>query len=337
MIVAACILGLGIILLLSNLGVWPWGIGESLWRLWPVLLIALGLDLVVGKQRRWLSGLLVTALLLCMAALAIGFPESSADMRNETVVVAAPGAGRARVELSPRIARLHLSAAPDDGLMLSGTVRLRERERLLRDERREGDRAVVKLTQRRRGWLGHLVSSEEPSWDLKLSPAVPIDLRVDAGVGENRLDLRRLSIERLWIDSGVGLTEVTLPSRGRLRAEVHGGVGAIVIHVPAGLAARIQTSVGLGKLEVNGDFEWRGDDYRSPGFETAADRVDLVVHGGVGAIEITQEKPTAAPQPLTPKPSVPPAEAPAPGTSTAPTVEAPAVPGVALPVEKQDP
>ncbi len=323
MIVAACILGLGIILLLSNLGIWPWGIGESLWRLWPVLLIALGLDLVVGKQRRWLSGLLVTALLLGMAALAIGFPESSADMRNEAVEVAAPGAGRALVELSPRIARLHLSAAPYDGPLLSGSVRLRERERLMRDERREGDRAVVKLAQRRRGWLGHLVSAEEPSWDLKLSPVVPIELRVDAGVGESRLDLRRLSIERLWIDSGVGLTEVTLPSRGRLRAEIHGGVGAIVIHIPAGLAARIQTSVGLGRLEVNGDFERQGDIYQSSGFGGAADRVDLVVHGGVGAIEISQEAPAAAPQPLTPESPAPPAEAPAPGTTSL--------------VEKQDP
>ena len=52
MIAAACLLALGVVLLLSNLGVWPWGISESLWRLWPVLLIALGLDLIVGRGRR---------------------------------------------------------------------------------------------------------------------------------------------------------------------------------------------------------------------------------------------------------------------------------------------
>jgi predicted membrane protein len=312
MIAAACLLGLGVILLLSNLGLWPWGIGESLWRLWPVLLIALGLDLIVGKGRRWLSGLLLVVLILGLAGLTLALQAHPPGLHSESLSLDARGASRARVELSPRVARLHLGAAPAGEPLLQGTVRLGTRERLKRVEKREGELAVVRLEQRRRGWIGHLVSSEEPSWDLRLSPSLPIDLEVATGIGETELDLRELQLRSLWIDTGIGVTEVSLPARGRLRAEIQGGVGEITVRVPASMAAHIQSTLGLGDLEVHGGFERQGDDYRTPGFDGAADRVELIVHGGVGHIEITREPGSAAEAPPPPEPPAPPPEAPAP-------------------------
>ena len=41
----------GGVLLLQNLGVIPWELWLELWRLWPVLIIAFGLNLIVGGVR----------------------------------------------------------------------------------------------------------------------------------------------------------------------------------------------------------------------------------------------------------------------------------------------
>jgi hypothetical protein len=309
---------------LSNLGAWPWGISESLWRLWPVLLIALGLDLIVGRGRRWLSGLLLAVLVLVLAGLTVVIQAHPPTLRSESFSLDAGGARRARVELSPRVARLRLAAASGGDGFLQGTVRLGDREKVKRVERREGDLAVVRLEQRRHGWIGFLVSSEEPSWDLQLSRALPVDLEVASGVGETELDLRQLQITSLAIDTGVGATEVTLPEHGRLRAEIKGGVGEIVVRIPATMAAHIQSTIGLGRLDVDGAFDHQGSEYRTPGFDTAADRVELVVHGGVGNIEIIGEKAASEAQPVPP----PAAGEPQPAQSLQPTP---------LPAEREEP
>jgi len=45
------LIGLGIVFLLNNLGLLSWSVWEVILRLWPILLIAIGLDILLG--RRW--------------------------------------------------------------------------------------------------------------------------------------------------------------------------------------------------------------------------------------------------------------------------------------------
>ena len=47
------LLGLGIVFLLNNLGVLEWSVWEVIFRLWPVLLIAAGLDFLIGRRSVW--------------------------------------------------------------------------------------------------------------------------------------------------------------------------------------------------------------------------------------------------------------------------------------------
>jgi hypothetical protein len=124
-------------------------------------------------------------------------------------------------------------------------------------------------------------------WDISLTTRLPLELNISTGVGRSDLNLRRLNLSRLEINSGVGETTVTLPASGRYEAEFSAGVGAATITLPANLAARIELSRGVGAVSVNGSFIREGDRYTSANYETASNRVDLSVSGGVGAIKIT--------------------------------------------------
>ncbi|RIK28496.1 MAG: cell wall-active antibiotics response protein, partial [Chloroflexi bacterium] len=44
------LIGLGILLLLSNLGVLTVNVWQMLFRFWPVILIAVGLDILFGRR-----------------------------------------------------------------------------------------------------------------------------------------------------------------------------------------------------------------------------------------------------------------------------------------------
>ena len=44
------LIGLGSVFLLINLGVLSWSVWTVIFRLWPVLLVAAGLDLLLGRR-----------------------------------------------------------------------------------------------------------------------------------------------------------------------------------------------------------------------------------------------------------------------------------------------
>ncbi len=62
---------LGIVFLLQSFNFLPWGLWETLWRFWPVLIIIIGLGILLRHRHVWLVSLLITALLLACLGLTI--------------------------------------------------------------------------------------------------------------------------------------------------------------------------------------------------------------------------------------------------------------------------
>jgi hypothetical protein len=44
------LIGLGVVFLLNNPGILNWSVWDVIFRLWPVLLIAAGLDILIGRR-----------------------------------------------------------------------------------------------------------------------------------------------------------------------------------------------------------------------------------------------------------------------------------------------
>ena len=65
------LLFLGVVFLLQTLNVLPWGLWETLWRFWPVLIIIVGLGILLRGYNFWLVSALILALLLASLGLAI--------------------------------------------------------------------------------------------------------------------------------------------------------------------------------------------------------------------------------------------------------------------------
>jgi hypothetical protein len=73
-----------------------------------------------------------------------------------------------------------------------------------------------------------------------------------------------------------------------LSARIDTGVGDMTVTIPQGVAARIRVDRGLGSVDVSGNYSRRDDEYTSADFNTAENRVDLEVNGGIGRIVIRQ-------------------------------------------------
>lgn len=288
------LIGAGVIFLLNNMGMLSWSIWETLWRLWPVLLIAIGLDILIGRHSR-LGSLIVALLLVGVLAAAIGWgvpsfgaaARSAAQVeRTEAIAEDLRGADQAQVKIGFGVGNLYLAALPEgSGQLLRGSVDLSKGESLRQD--RTGSR--FELESQGTWSLGPNIGMDErKKWDLELNRDIPLDLQINTGVGRATIDLTQINLRSLDINGGVGQATIKLAQRGRYDVKIDGGVGEIILSLPPGLAARVSVDGGLGGVSVDGNFNRRGDQYISPDFDTAANRAEVNVDGGIGRIVIRQ-------------------------------------------------
>lgn len=283
---------LGLVLLLNNLGVLDWNIWAVLLRMWPVLLIAAGIDLLIGR-RSTLGSLLALVLIVAVIGLGVWFAVESTDAFDAREVAEITqeleDAARAEIVLAPAAAGLHVEALEDD-LLLEGTVRLQSGERL------EPELAVgpeeIRYELRSEGfWFFPRVGwgDEAWTWDLALNGAIPIFLEVDSGVGETYLDLTGLELDGLDVEMAVGEVTVELPPEGRFTGKIDGAIGEIILIVPEDVGLRLEGGVGLGNTEVPEGYERENGDYVSPNYRRADARVDLDVDLAIGAIRVVEQ------------------------------------------------
>jgi hypothetical protein len=279
---------LGILLLLDNLNITPDIDWRTIWKLWPVLLIALGLEVILGRRVSFGAILLMVLIVIVGGAVlwwsvAVG----SGDFETQHFTWPGDGVERAEVELNVGIGKIQLVGASDVGELLIADMELAPGVDVSQSVDVEGDVAQGRITTDRRFFSFPQIFGDGGSkWDLRLNSRVRWTLNVDSGVGEAQLDLSDLRVSDLDLKSGVGSVEVTMPRRGTVRAKVDGGIGDIRITIPDGVQARISVDRGIGDLNVGSRFRRRGDFYETEGFSNAESFIDLKIDIGIGGVTV---------------------------------------------------
>ena len=128
------------------------------------------------------------------------------------------------------------------------------------------------------------------TWTMGVTAEVPLRLRVESGAADAQLDLSTLRLAELRLRTGASDTSVTLPAAaGLTRVDAEGGAASIRFRVPDGVAARVRSSIALGSSDVDlvrFPRNAAGNGWESPDFETAANRVEIEVRGGIGSVSV---------------------------------------------------
>ena len=287
------LIGLGVIFLLNNLGLLGWGIWDVFFRLWPVLLIAIGLDILLGRRAPVFSllvGLVLIAVFGAAIALSGMWMPGATTLSNTTIAQPLDGAQRANVELQVGVGTLRLSEMNEPDGLIAGTVQVGPDERVTRSFSVNDGTAMYALRyESNRFFNWGQRSGDNNLWTLRLNPDVPLHLRIDSGVGMTDANLARLRLTALDIHTGVGQTIATLPAQGDLPVTIEGGVGETILTIPQGMAARITVEQGLGNVQVIGNYQHQDHRYISPAYNSATNRVDVQVKTGVGSIVIREQ------------------------------------------------
>jgi hypothetical protein len=282
----------GVILLLNVLGTLEWSIWWSILRLWPVLLIAAGLELLLGRW--WWGGLVSTILVVAVVVIALWLTTTgmaTGDM--ETAVIRQPlgDATRAEVSINPGVGALHLGAASEPASLIEGTIEKTANESIQEDFSQQSGTAFYSLGTKVTSWTAFPGGFDQSRlWDLDLTPGASLALDADMGVGDTELDLSGLDLEALSADMGMGRIKIILPATGQFEAKLSGGIGLVEIVIPRGMAVRIEADTALAAQEMPDDLVKDEDYYTSPGFFSAANRVEIDAGIAIGLLNVRYQE-----------------------------------------------
>lgn len=220
----------GVIFLLNNLDVLPWSIWSQLWKLWPLILILLGLEILLGRRSPALSLILIVVVLVA----GVGFVYASGGFRDPGNLMQTPlnvqlpgGVSKVDVSIEMGVGRLNLDGDDVGSTQLAtGTLGYFENQsKPVQTVDTSGDTAQLLLKQSDHDSHFFPFGSRTGSltWDLHLNPDIPLKLKVETGAGEGNLDLEKLRVTNLELNSGVGKLTVTVPASGSTTGTIRVG------------------------------------------------------------------------------------------------------------------
>ena len=308
------LIGLGALLLLRNAGLIQVSIWDLVGRLWPLIPLLVGIELLIG-QRSPRAAVLVMLLVSSgvIAAIALfasdpgRFPvgwsvnitsdQTGSEVASRFPRIEEPLADveRAEVELRLGAGELRLSSLPAHSPLLiagdltPGSGREAPAWEAKIERRQEGELAKIEVVSGS-GTFDFNSENNAERWDLQLSPEIPIEMAVQAGASQVELDLTRLRVPELQVELGAAQLHLRLPAHGHTSATVEAGAADVTIDIPADTPARIRTRGGLAQIEVDTRaFPQVGssDVYQSPGYRSSPDnRIDLELKTGLAKVEV---------------------------------------------------
>jgi hypothetical protein len=291
---------LGGVFLLQNTGYLPPNFWVNLWRLWPVILVLVGIELLLANRIPWLvlAGLAAVVLVLGAAVTNSGFATAPAAGNVSRTDRKDLGSARlAAVTVRFDAGQLNIGPLEQPTPQQLAVMTYEGPANLLPQVNYSvtGDLGRLEYLSNERGGPGFIPfvdgRSSAPRIDLNLNPNVPITtLSLKSGATDARLDLSALRLSDLDVSVGAASTWVRLPqAAGMTNVRIAGGASTITLEVPQGVAAQIRHRGGLSTVSIDQSrFPSAGEGvYRSPDYNTAQNKVDVNLETGVTTIQVS--------------------------------------------------
>jgi len=290
----------GVVLLANTLGYVGWSVWFSVFSLWPLLVIAWGLELLGrGTGLRWLGilGAVVVLAGLLYGVLVLGpqrapfswFPFGGSAGTTAFSTSRAHDAAVTQGDASVKVGATQLEVgAGQDLASIEG--RAPEGAAPVLTSTSSSGSADVSVTEPNRSGV---VDATGQTLDVSLDRAVSWrSIGLEVGAVDGRIDLRGLDVRSVSVDTGASQLLLTVGARSpAVSVVLQGGAAAVTVRVPASAAVTLDAKSGLSDVTVPpsftrvagtplvGESRWRGEGAGGP-------RVDISVQSGVSSITL---------------------------------------------------
>lgn len=276
------LIGVGVLLLMQNLGL----VGELNWlllaRLWPVLLIAAGIDVLL-RDAPWVGSVMgavlavgVIAFIYSAPALNLGFTTTLPDLQQERFVEALDGAESAAVKLNIDRGQVNVFALGDSANLIEVDALHRDSASLSSNGGRTPS-VEFRMESINLAFPMFFFGGDENEVEIGLNAGLPIALEVDHGSGNAEMDLSALDILELEVDNGSGRIDVMLPA-ALTAINLSSGSGSLSVTGASGSELDLKAGVGSGRIAVQLGADTAG----SLDLEAGSGSITVTLPEGVG-------------------------------------------------------
>jgi hypothetical protein len=283
--------GLGVILLLANLGWLPPVYWSVIGRIWPFALVVWGLDLLLSRKSWWTAGLAFIAGLAVVGLLYWVIYFSPFNRTVETVQLNIPpeNAEQADINVEMITGKLSVNDGAASGNLADGAIQVLAGDHFAADYTVQNDSGRLKIKNDSGNnftyWLPGGSFAQE--WQVNLTGTLPLNLDVSMVMGDQRVDLSGLQVGDAKTEVVMGRSVVTLPTGAENQIEVSSVMGVLTVYVPQDVSVIIDLDTVITALSYPDDFTRSGDVLQSPG--AAADALQVHVSNVMGSLRILYE------------------------------------------------
>jgi hypothetical protein len=279
-------------------------LGEA-WRLWPLILVGIGLGFVLSRTPAFFLGGTVVAVCLGLvfgSVLAVGPNIGCGFDSNNPYTVSRTGSfnGPSSVSLSLQCGTATVTTSSDGQWHVDAT---NTGGKVTQVSSTSNELQVSSATTN--GWQ---FDRGKDDWRVALPANAQIDLTstLDAGdahfnlgsanlasarftlnLGSLHVDLSGAKVGTLNISTNLGSASVILDGSSDLGADLKTNLGSLDICVPAGLGVQVNASDSLSSSDFHEVGLVRvGGTWQTPGYDNATHRANLTVETSLGSLKL---------------------------------------------------
>lgn len=261
---------LGVLFLLANVGYLTGISWIELARLWPVLIILAGVDLLLRPRSFAAAAIAEIAIVIAaLVYLAIGSSIAPAAL-SYNVNVPRGAATDLNLTVDYGAGEFTLASGGSDLVAVSSTY-----EDVSRTVNELGGTTSVKLSS---DTVRFGFDARDRAWNVKLPNDVRTAMTLNLGAGKFDVDLSSLAVTRATINGGASDMTLRLPvPKGDVHVTISAGASNLKIYVPQNVAYRISYTGVMQSID---------GPTQSANYDSAADRVTIKLSAAASSVSI---------------------------------------------------
>ena len=280
-------------------------LGE-VWRLWPLIIVGIGLGFILSRTPAFFLGGTVVAICLGLvlgSAFAIGPDVGCGGDGQGSHATSQSGSfqGSTAVELDLQCGTATVTTSSDPQWHVDATTSGGDAPQVISS----ASRLQVGSTKTTHWSFGR----GKDTWRVQLPAGTGIDLTSNIDMGDARfnlgaadlatarfnlnlgsihVDLTGTKVGNLNVNTNLGAAYVTLDGSSDLTGHLETNLGSLKVCLPDGLGARVTSTDSLSSVEFAGAGMVRvGNAWQTPNYGSAAHRADLTVDTSLGRLHFS--------------------------------------------------
>ncbi len=288
------LLGVGIVILLQNLGVisFYW---RPVFRLWPLIIIIIGVNLLLPRKG---TGNLVAVLFTAAAVAFLIFtgvegrkfsPFSTSEHLTERTFrqFTDPEISAARLNVSGGAVTYKIIPSEAEDLFLAETESTFGSHHF--SYKTDDSLGIVDFKMDTGSKGVKLGGDDYNKVEMQLQPELPWQINFSMGAGTADFDLRSNRISRLVINGGAAAIKAKLGSpEQKSRIVVSGGATNVKLEIPTSAQCRISVSTALSSRNFAGFTKISDGSFVTPGFDSSLPHYEIRFSGGMSSFSVAR-------------------------------------------------